>query len=226
MQHCLATAALVRRRRSLRMTWRKATTCSSSWTRWFALASSRSEVRRSSAARLASYGDSPQRAPPRACYRRSGQRGGGRPRKRARLATACVPGARGRGCGRIRTVPRGGERGAPRLAHSRFSAGHPFWLKPNCGALANRIVQPLRARLEAERGAAEAAVEQAASAAATAQRASAEAAARRLQVAWAGGRITQLEGVLKKAGLAVPHPDVPPPAPPRRAPPPAPACAR
>lgn len=54
-----------------------------------------------------------------------------------------------------------------------------------------------------------------------AERARQEAAQRRAQVAWAGGRIAQLEGVLVAARLGIPAPIKPPPAAPSAAPPPA-----
>ena len=76
------------------------------------------------------------------------------------------------------------------------------------------MVHPLRAELEASREEAQTAQEQANSATATAQRASAEASSRRAQVSWAGGRIAQLEGLLKASGVKVPEPEVPPPPPP------------
>jgi hypothetical protein len=91
---------------------------------------------------------------------------------------------------------------------------HPFWLRPDAPAAAYALVEPLRLEIETLQGAMESAVEQAAEALAAAQRATAEAHARRAQVAWAGGRVAQLEHALKDAGAPVPVPVKPPPPPP------------
>ena len=94
---------------------------------------------------------------------------------------------------------------------------HPFWLRPDAPAAAYALVEPLRLEIETLQGAVEVASEQAAEALASAQRATAEAHARRAQVAWAGGRVAQLENALKEAGAPVPPPVKPPPPPPEAA---------
>lgn len=67
----------------------------------------------------------------------------------------------------------------------------------------------------------EQAMEASAAALRDAERARQESAQRRAQVAWAGGRIAQLEGVLVASKLGIPSPLKPPPAAPSAAPPPA-----
>ena len=100
------------------------------------------------------------------------------------------------------------------LAPRSHPAEHPFWLRPDAPAAAYALVEPLRLEIETLQVAVEVASEQAAEALASAQRATAEAHARRAQVAWAGGRVAQLENALKEAGQPVPPPVKPPPPPP------------
>ena len=106
-------------------------------------------------------------------------------------------------------------------ASARSAADHPFWLRPDAPRAAVAALEPLRRELLELRAQLEQAMEASAAALRDAERARQESAQRRAQVSWAGGRISQLEGVLVASKLGIPAPIKPPPPAPAAAPPPA-----